>query len=89
MSRRVCDDVTTGGRASFTIGCGIQVKCHLLRDEGVEVHIVKTIPASTEGLGRVSRGTRRTRTHRNACHGTTKAWGEKRKMLGRVHSNKI
>lgn len=80
MSRWVCNDITTGGRASFTIGCGIQVASHLLCDEGIEIHIMKTVPATTEGLGRVSRGTRRARTYRNACHGATKAWREKQCM---------
>lgn len=72
MSGWVCDNITTGGRASFTIGRGIQMKCHLLSNEGVEVNVVKTVPTTTEGLCRVSWGTRRARTHRNACHGTTK-----------------
>lgn len=73
MSWRVCDDVTAGSRASFTIGCGIQMECHLLSDEGVEVHVMKTIPTTTEGLGRVGWGAGRTGAHRNACHGTAEA----------------
>lgn len=78
MSGRVCDDITTGGRASFTIGCGIQMECHLLSNERVEVHVMKTVPTTTEGLGRMSWGTRGTRAHRNACHGTAKTWKENR-----------
>lgn len=80
MSRWVCDDITTGGRASFTIGCGIQMERHLLSNEGVEVHVMETIPTATEGLGGVSWGTGRTRTHRNACHGTAKTWREKKNV---------
>lgn len=47
MGGWVCDDVTAGGGASFTIGRGIQMAGHLLGDEGVEVHVVQTIPAAT------------------------------------------
>lgn len=79
MSGWVCDNITTWGRTSFTIACGIQMECHLLSNEGVEVHIMKTIPTTTEGLCRVSWGARRSRTHRYACHGTTKTWGKKKK----------
>lgn len=48
------------------------MECHLLSYEGVEVHIMKPVPTTTERLCRVSWGTRRTRTHRDAGHGTTK-----------------
>jgi len=78
MGRWVCDDVTTGGRASLAIGRGFQMKCHLLGDEGVEVHVVKTVPTPTEGLGRVGWGTGRTGTHRNARHRTAEAWKEEK-----------
>lgn len=50
------------------------MECHLLSYEGVEVHIMKPVPTTTERLCGVSWGTRRTRTHRDAGHGTTKAW---------------
>lgn len=63
------------------------MECHLLSYEGVEVHIMKPVPTTTERLCGVSWGTRRTRTHRDAGHGTTKAWkgmGEKRKKRNKT-----
>lgn len=47
MSRRVCNNITTGGGATFTSGCGIHVAGHFLGYEGVEVHVVKTVPTAT------------------------------------------
>lgn len=79
MSWRVCDYITTGGGASFTISRGIQMERHLLSDEGVQVHIMKAISTATEGLGGVSRRTGRTRADRNARHGTAETWEEKTK----------
>lgn len=74
MSGRVCDHITTGGRTSFTVACGIQMECHLFSNEGVEVHIVKAIPTTSEGLCRVGWGTGGTRAYGNASHGTAKTW---------------
>lgn len=72
MSRRVCNNIATGGGATFTSGRGIHVTGHFLSDEGVEVHVMKAVPTATVGLSGVCWGTRRTRTHRNARHGATK-----------------
>lgn len=85
MSRRVCNNITTGGGATFTSGGGIHVAGHFLSNEGVEVHVMKTVPTTTEGLSRVSWGTRRTRTHRNTCHGTAKTWKGKRTIQSHHH----
>lgn len=49
------------------------MKCHFLSNERVEIHVMKTIPTTTEGLGGVSWGTRGARTHRNASHGAAEA----------------
>lgn len=53
---------------------------HLLGDEGVEVHVVQTVPAATEGLRGVGRGAGGARAYGNARHGTAQAWkdGERR-----------
>lgn len=81
MSGGVRDYITTGGGATLAIGCGIQMECHLLGDKSVKVHVMKTVPATTQGLSWVSGGAGGTRANRDAGHGTTEACGQKHRII--------
>lgn len=56
---------------------------HFLGDEGVEVHVVQTVPAATQGLRGVGRGAGGARAYGNARHGAAQAWKDKREKRRR------